>query len=386
MHIGIDASRMAVAARTGTEHYTYELLAALAQIDRRTRYTLYCNQQPAALPALGPNFTLRRIPFPRLWTHARLSAELALRPPNVLFVPAHVLPLGAPLRRGMRSIVTIHDLGYLHFPEAHTPAQRLYLRLSTRWSARAATGLIALSQATRDDLVRFAGAPPTKITIVHHGLSPRFRPVGDQAAIVAAQAKYGIRPPYFLYVGTIQPRKNLVRLIEAFASASRDWGLQVGDTTRNRQSPTADLQLVIAGKTGWLAGEIERQATRLFGPNSQAVRFTGYVDDDDLPALLSGALAFVFPSLYEGFGMPVLEAMACGVPVLTAATSSLPEVAGDAALLVDPEDTAAIAAGIARLAADQLLRDDLRTRGLARAALFTWARCAEETLRVLLKA
>jgi glycosyltransferase involved in cell wall biosynthesis len=385
MHIGIDASRMAVAARTGTEHYTYELLAALAQIDRRTHYTLYCNQQPAALPPLGPNFALRRIPFPRLWTHARLSAELVLRPPDVIFVPAHVLPLGAPLRRGMRSVVTIHDLGYLHFPTAHTRAQRLYLQLSTRWSARAATGLIALSQATRDDLVRFAGAQPNKITIVHHGLSRRFRPVDDQATIAAVQAKYGIRPPYFLYVGTIQPRKNLVRLIEAFASLeNREWALGDGQASIVSHPPSPIPQLAIAGKTGWLAGEIERQATRLFGANNQAVRFTGYVADDDLPALLSGALAFVFPSLYEGFGMPVLEAMACGVPVLTATTSSLPEVAGDAALLVDPEDTAAIAAGLARLASDRLLRDDLRSRGLARAAMFTWARCAEETLRVLL--
>src|SRR5262245_50158665 len=128
--IGIDISRIATAARTGTEHYTYELLAALAGLDQRTRYTLYCNRPPAALPPLGPNFTLRRMPFPRLWTHLRLSAELALHPPDVLFVPAHVLPLGTPLRRAMRAVVTIHDLGYLRYPEAHTPADRLYLRVS----------------------------------------------------------------------------------------------------------------------------------------------------------------------------------------------------------------------------------------------------------------
>src|SRR5262249_49912614 len=159
--IGIDASRIAVAARTGTEHYTYELLGALARRDRRTRYTLYCNRPPAALPPLGANFALRRIPLPRLWSHARLSAELLVHPPDVLFVPGHVLPLGAPLRRRMRSVVTIHDLGYLRFPEAHTPVHRLYLRLSTLWSARAATRLVAVSAATRDDLVRLARVPPT---------------------------------------------------------------------------------------------------------------------------------------------------------------------------------------------------------------------------------
>jgi glycosyltransferase involved in cell wall biosynthesis len=386
MHIGIDASRIAVAARTGTEHYTFELLAALAKLDRQNRYTLYCNQPPAALPPLGPNFELRRIAFPRLWTHARLSAELALRPPDVLFVPAHVLPLGAPLRRRMRTVVTIHDMGYLHFPESHTAAQRRYLRLSTRWSARAASQLIAISSATRDDLVRYTGARPEKISVIHHGVSPRFRPAEDQQAIAAIQAKYGVRPPYFLYVGTIQPRKNLLRLLEAFAQARTEAsGMRAEEADSSLLSPqSSGLQLVIAGKPGWLTGEIERQAAQLFGAGSPAVRFTGYVADEDLPALLSGALAFVLPSLYEGFGMPVLEAMACGAPVLASATSSLPEVAGDAALLADPEDTAAIAAGLARLASDPALRASLRARGIARAAQFTWERCAEQTLRVLI--
>lgn len=384
MHIGIDASRVTVAERTGTEHYTFELLAALAQLDRQNRYTLYCNQPPAMLPPLGPNFSLRQIPFPRLWTHARLSAELALHPPDVLFVPAHVLPLGVLLRRRMRTVVTIHDMGYMRFPESHTPAQRRYLRLSTRWSAHVASQLIAISNTTRADLMRYAGAPPEKIRVIHHGVSPRFQPVEDQDLIAATQAKYGIRPPYFLYVGTIQPRKNLARLLEAFASAARDWGLGTGSIAPNPASRIPHPQLVLAGKHGWLTGEIERQSTQIFGPDSPAVRFTGYIADQDLPTLLSGALAFVFPSLYEGFGMPLLEAMACGTPVLASATSALPEIAGDAALLIDPEDTAAIADGLARLMSDAVLRADLRARGLARAAQFTWERCAEETLRVLL--
>ena len=238
MHIGIDASRVTVAERTGTEHYTFELLAALAQIDHQNRYTLYCNRPPATLPPLGPNFSLRHIPFPRLWTHARLSVELALHPPDVLFVPAHVLPLGAPLRRRMRTVVTIHDMGYMRFPESHTSSQRRYLRLSTNWSAHYAGRLIAISNTTRDDLVRYAGAPPEKISVVHHGVSPRFQPIEDINLIAATQARYGIKPPYFLYVGTIQPRKNLARLLEAFASATRDWGLGTGNSAPNPQSPT----------------------------------------------------------------------------------------------------------------------------------------------------
>ena len=208
LHIGIDASRVTVAERTGTEHYTFELLAALAQLDRQNRYTLYCNQPPTALPPLGSNFSLRHIPFSRLWTHVRLSVELALHPPDVLFIPAHVLPLGVLLRRRMRTVVTIHDMGYMRFPESHTPSQRRYLRLSTNWSARHASQLIAISNTTRDDLVRYAGAPPKKISVVYHGVSPRFRPIEDHDLIAATQAKYGITSPYFLYVGTIQPRKN----------------------------------------------------------------------------------------------------------------------------------------------------------------------------------
>jgi glycosyltransferase involved in cell wall biosynthesis len=406
MHIGIDASRMSVARRTGTEHYTYELVAALAQLDRQNDYTLYCNEPPATLPPLGQNFKLRRIPLPRLWTHARLSAEIALHPPDVLFVPAHVLPLGAPLRPKMRTVVTIHDMGYMRFPESHTPGQRRYLRLSTNWNVRAASQLIAISGATRDDLIRYAGARPEKISVVSHGVSARFRPIEDQDAIAAVQAKYGVTPPYFLYVGTIQPRKNLVRLLEAFAQYDQRHmpDRETVSSTAHVDEPSPfvlrpssfanSTQLVIAGKTGWLTSEIERQTTQLFGERSAAVRFPGYVADDDLPALLSGALAFVFPSLYEGFGMPLLEAMACGTPVLASATSALPEVAGAssgsgagladaAALLVDPEDTAAIAHGLMRLASDAALRADLRERGFARAAQFTWERCAEETLAVL---
>lgn len=366
MHIGIDASRLAVTARTGTERYSYELIAALARLDRVRRYTLYCNRLPPMLPLVGPNMALRSIPCPRLWTHARLSLEMRWHPPDVLFVPAHVLPLLHP----PRSVVTIHDLGYLAFPTAHTTARRLELHLTTRWSARAAWRVIAISQATRRDLIRHYGVAPEKIGVIYHGVAPQFQPVTCRATISATLSHYGICTPYVLYVGTIQPRKNLLRLIEAFAQCRREW-------TGHTQCP----QLVIAGKPGWLTTDIERRVAEM-GLTS-LVRFPGYVADADLPALLSAALAFVFPSLYEGFGMPVLEAMACGTPVLTSTTSSLPEVAGDAALLVDPLNTAALAAALARLVDDAALRDELRRRGLARAAEFRWERCAAETLGVL---
>ncbi len=362
--IGIDASRIAAARRTGTERYTYEVVAGLARIDRRSAYRLYTNGIPPALPPLGPNVALRSIPLPRLWTHARLGLELACRSPDVLFVPAHVVPLAHP----PASVVTIHDLGYLAFPQAHTARRRLELELTTRWSLRAARLTIAISQATKDDLVRHYGADPARVRVVHHGLGESFQPVESPLAIAAAREHHDIAQRYLLYVGTVQPRKNLERLIDAFALVA------------NRPELTG-VQLVIAGGRGWLSENIERRAADL--GLAKRVRLCGYLPDADLPALLSGALAFVFPSLYEGFGMPVLEAMACGAPVLTSNTSSLPEVAGDAALLVDPSNTEEIAAGITRIASDGGLRGRLYARGLARAASFTWDRCARETLAVL---
>lgn len=380
MHIGIDASRTAVATKTGTEHYTYELLAALAKRDRTTRYTLYCNTFPASLPPLGTNFALRHIPFPRLWTHARLSAELLAHPPNVLFVPAHVVPIGMPLQRHTNAVVTVHDMGYLHVPEAHTAAHRLYLRLSTAWSAQVARQVIAISQATRNDLVRYAAIPAEKITVIHHGVAKRFQPAAPQT-VAETLSHYAITAPYLLFIGTVQPRKNLERVIEAFAHIDSGWWAADGSENSTVHPPPPTAHLVIAGKKGWLSDAIEQKAAAL--GIAERVRFIGYVPDQDVPPLLSGALGFVFPSLYEGFGMPVLEAMACGAPVITANTSSLPEVAGDAALLVDPHDTHAIANAMRRLLAEPELRAELAERGKTRAAQFTWDACAAATLKVL---
>lgn len=365
MIVGIDASRLQVGLRTGTELYSWELLQALGGIDPgQHRYVLYTNGRPAALPPLPTNFELCSIPFPRLWTHLRLSTEMALHKPDLLFVPAHVLPIWSP----RRAVVTIHDLGYLYYPEAHPLKRRLYLRWSTRWNAWRATRILADSEATKRDIITYCGVPAAKIDVAYLGVSPRFAPVDDQARLRSTAERYGITGPYLLYVGTVQPRKNLLRLLDAWAAYLAT-------------APSTPVTLVIAGKRGWLTEQIERRATA-HGIRDR-VRFTGYVADDDLPALLSGALAFLLPSLYEGFGLPVLEAQACGTPVLTSTTSSLPEVAGDAAVLVDPADTSAIRDGIARLIEDANLREELRVRGLARVAGWTWERTARQTLDTL---
>ena len=368
MLIGIDASRAVATYRTGTENYALHLIRELLAVGGEHRFRLYFRQAPPA-GLFPPGAEERVIPFPRLWTHVALSREMLAHPPDLLFVPSHVLPLARP----RRSVVTVHDLGYHYHPEAHTAWQNVYLRWSTRHNARSATRVLADSEATRRDLVNYYHTPPDRIAVVYPGRDETLAPVSDPALLAGVRARYGLADPYLLYVGTLQPRKNLVRLVQAF---SRLPALLAG-----QEQPPHLPGLVLAGMKGWLHDEIVSQV-RALGLEGQ-VLLPGYVPEDDLPALLSGALAFVFPSLYEGFGLPVLEAMACGTPVICSNTSSLPEVAGDAALLVDPHDVESLARAMLRLLMNGHLRSELAARGLEQARRFSWRRCARETLAVL---
>ncbi len=361
--VGIDASRSVTSQPTGTELYSRHLIEAL--LDRAPDqyfFRLYFNQPPQSKIG-NPKSKIQVIPFPRLWTHLRLSAEMVMHRPDLLFVPAHVLPVIHP----RRSVVTVHDLGYVHFPEAHPPRQRWYLDRSTRWHTRTAAQLLADSAATKHDLVERYHARPDKITVAYPGLDPSVRRVDDPAKIVDVKAKYHIDGDYVLYLGTIQPRKNLDRLIGAFLNLLRE--------ASGFQPTASNLQLLIAGKPGWYSKQLLQHA-------SDRVKFIGYVDAADKNALLSGALAFVFPSLYEGFGFPVVEAMACGVPVLCSNTSSLPEVAGEAALLVDPLEVGDIERGLREITRNKDLRRTLIERGRQQALKFTWPACAEVVLKV----
>ncbi len=261
-----------------------------------------------------------------------------------------------------RGVVTIHDLGYhaSRFPQAHPLRQRLYLEFTTRYSARRATLILADSAATRADLVSAYVINPAKIRVVYPGVEGINR--ASASAIAAVREKYRLPERYLLFLGTLQPRKNLSRLIEAFGR----YRMQSGDS---------GLGLVLAGGRGWLSESIPT--------NVPGVQAPGYIPDEDVAPLYSGALALAFPSLYEGFGFPVIEAMRCGAPVLCSNTSSLPELVGEAALTVDPLDSKAIESGIARLVSSPALRADLSARGLIQAARFTWHSAAEATLSAL---
>ncbi len=363
MLIGIDASRAAVAHRTGTETYSLRLIQALLALDTPHTFRLYFNRPPASRI---PNTEYRIIPFPRLWTHIRLGLEVARRPPDVLFIPSHVLPWWT----RPPAVVTVHDLGYLYFPAAHPLSQRWYLDGSTRHNARTARVVIADSHATQNDLTTFYRTPPDKIVVAHPGYDDTLLPVTDPVQIAAVKNRYAIRGDYFLHLGTLQPRKNLSLLVRAFATLQS-----------KIQNPKSKIQLVLAGKKGWLYTELFDQVRRL-GLEGQ-VLFPGYVDDADKPALLSGAIAYVFPSLYEGFGFPALEAQACDTPLMCANTSSLPEVAGDGALLLDPTDADAWTQAMARVLTDAALRADLVARGRRNRARFSWRACAETVMSAL---
>jgi glycosyltransferase involved in cell wall biosynthesis len=294
---------------------------------------------------------------------------MLFHPPDVLFVPSHVLPLCHP----RRSVVTVHDLGHRHYPQAHTTWQRWYLEWSARYHVRTAAHLVADSRATKADLVHLYGADPGRVTVAYLGVDPALQPVRDPQKLALARKKYGISRPYVLYLGTLQPRKNLARLIEAFGQI-----IQLADLASN---PGAALRLVLAGKRGWLCDDILARA-RALGIWDRVVT-TGYVEEADLAALYSGASLFVMPSLYEGFCIPLLEAMACGVPVACSNVSSLPEVAGSAALLFDPLDVGAMRAAMVRVLQDKELCRSMVQQGLEQVTAFTWTRCAQAVLGVL---
>ncbi len=365
--IGVDYTP-AVEQGGGIGRYVRELLAALSVLDAETRYKLFvAGISPEALPeAPGPNFSWRasRISpknFARIWHRLGLPIPIEVwSGPLALFhATDFVLP---PVMRGTVTFLTVHDLSFIRAPETASPRLRAYLSRAVPRSVRRADLVLADSQATKDDLIELYGVASEKITVLYSGVDPRFHPA-DRAVQESVRARYGLDFPYVLAVGTVQPRKNYARLIQALAALP---------------GPLADIHLVIAGGRGWLEGPIYETA-HLAGVEER-VHFIGFVPDDDLPALYTAAEAFAFPSLYEGFGLPLLEAMACGTPSLAANTSSLPEVAGDAALLIDPTSVDSIATGLERILTDNGLRSTLRERGFARAGMFTWERAARHLL------
>ncbi len=359
--IGVDASRVTRAHRTGTENYSLRVLRELLTQDQRNAYRLYLSQAlPDGLLPIRPRTSTRVIRLPRLWTQLGLSSEMLISPPDVLFVPSHVLPLVTPAR----SVVVVYDVGHRFFPRAHTVAEWLYVEWAIRRHVRLATRLITISEASKRDLVRLYRANPERIAVAYPAVDNRFTPATEHE-IRQVRARHGLAERYILHLGTIKPRKNLPRLVRAFARADLP----------------SDTQLALGGMTTFGGGAIE-QAILETGLRDR-VRRLAYVPDADLPALYSGAAAVAIVSVYEGFGMPALEALACGAPLVAGNRGSLPEIVGEAGIVVDPLDVGSIGRGLERVVGDRALRDELRQAGPGRAANFDWPTAARVTRQVL---
>jgi glycosyltransferase involved in cell wall biosynthesis len=370
VHIAIDYTP-AVRQRAGIGRYTRDLVAALAEIDRDNRYTLFCagDAPLGTLRSSWPqNFTVRVSNVPARWLTASWY-KLRLPVPverfagdcDIFHSPDFTLP---PLRAA-RGVVTIHDLSFLRLPQFADPGLAGHLSRATPAAVSRAARVLADSENTANDLGELLGVPQQKISVVTPGVGPRFRPVRDSVRLNEVRARYNLPEWFILFVGTIEPRKNLARLISAFGALRRQTGL-----------PHA---LVIAGGPGWLNQGIYEQVGK--EGLTEHVCFPGFVADEDLPGLYTLADLFAFPSLYEGFGIPPLEAMACGTPVVASNRSSIPEVVGSAALLVDPEDVDGMADAMARVLGNASLRARLSDLGRAQAARFTWRAAAEKLLQ-----
>ena len=365
MHIAIDAHSVG-AQLAGNESYAVNLIEALAEIDQTNRYTLYVTK-PAAIDRFAdrwPNFKVRQaLPHtPLVRIPLTLSAELRRHPVDVLHVQFTAPPFApCPV------VTTIHDLSFEHLPETFKRRSRAQLRLTVRRTARKAALILTLSEFSRRDIIETYAVDPERVIVTPAAAPTHFKPITSATELEKIRERYGIGANYLLSLGSIQPRKNLTRLIEALL-----W--------LRTERPDSDLpQLVIAGRRGWLDDEVFRAAQQ--NGLNESVKFIGYVPEEDLPALYSGALCFVYPSYFEGFGLPVLEAMQCGAPVIAGNQTSLPEVAGDAALLFDPFDTRALGEAIARAIDHPDYRAELRKSGLKRATEFSWIATARLTLK-----
>lgn len=364
MIIGIDASRANLPEKTGVEWYGYHLIRELAKLDTKNTYRLYCWEPlQGGLENLPDNFEEVVVPNVRFWSYVALSNELRKNKVDRLFVPSHIVPPIHPAK----TVVTIHDLGFRHFPESYSKYHYLNLNWGTKLSARWASTITVPSQAVAQDVQRTYGIPAEKIVEVPNGYDKdMFKGLTPQH-VVEVMKHHGVRDPYILFLGRLEARKNVVRLLEAFYRL-RDSGLFGG-------------QLVLAGNPGVGYERIRDMINKR--KSQDYVVHTGYVSTEERAALLRGARAFAFPSLFEGFGVPILEAFMADTPVLTSDRGATAEVAGDAALLVNPESVSEIHHGLEKLLADKELVAKLVPRGKERLKRYGWAKSAKQVHAVL---
>jgi len=397
MIIGIDGNEANVENRVGIGEYAYELLMQFYESQKskvksqnhNSKFKIYLKNKPINdFPKEQERWRYSVFGPRKLWTQFALPLNLYfIRPrPDVFFSPTHYAPRFSPIP----TVISIMDLSYIHFPEMFKRLDLYQLRNWTAYSVRNAKRVLTISQASKDDIIREYHVAPDKVVVTHPGVKKfsifnfQFSMKSQFSNFEKIRNKYGIRKDYILFVGTLQPRKNITRLIEAFSKILRYKDTKI---LSEKKSPSIlvsqypSISLVIVGKKGWLYEEI-LEAPKKFGIEDR-VKFLGFVSDEDLPLFYQNALCFVLPSLYEGFGLPVLEAMQYGCPVITSNVSSLPEAGGDAALYVDPKNVSDISNKIKMLINDDKLRQEMIEKGYKQIKKFSWEKTARETLRVL---
>jgi glycosyltransferase involved in cell wall biosynthesis len=359
MTIGIDASQANRRIRSGTEWYAFYLIKQFGKLlgsrpDIRVR--LYFRTEPRTdlIAGLPDNFELKllRWPIRHLWSQGRLSLEMLFDPPDILFSPAHTIPVIHP----KNTFTTLHDIGFEEFPELYDRLSLWYHRFSARLAVRRARHIFTISNFTKQKIIERYDCPAEKISAIYLGYdADKFKPLSREV-LEPVLKKYGLEyKNYLLYVGRIEPKKNIQGTIGAYLRSG------------------VSQPLALAGR---IVKKPETENTK--------VKFLGYIDEQDKPALLAGASVFVFPTFYEGFGLPIIEAQACGTPVLTSSTTSNPEIAGRGAMIVDPKDTDGVAEAISELLDSESLRRELVQKGFENIKRFDWRETTKTTLATIL--
>lgn len=360
MVIGIDGNEANIDRKVGIGEYAYELLLQFAKAKEDVKFEVYLKENPGIeMPVPTSNFKYRIVGPKKLWTQFGLPLNLFIeKRPDVFFTPTHYAPRFSPVP----SAISIMDLSFIHFPQLFAKKDLYQLVSWTKYSVKNAKAIFTISQSSKDDIIDIYGVDDNKIFVTYPGIKE-----GSNGKILTMddlRKKFGIDKNYILFVGTLQPRKNIIKLIEAFSKIERE-----------------NLILVIVGKKGWLYEDI-LSAPQKFGV-LERIKFLDFVEDKDLPSLYQNATCFVLPSLYEGFGLPVLEAMKYGCPVLVSNVSSLPEAGGDAAIYFDPKDANDIKEKIEKVISNPKLRSEMIEKGKLQIKKFSWEKTARETLRVL---
>jgi glycosyltransferase involved in cell wall biosynthesis len=362
MRVGIDA-RLVHYRQAGISQYTLSLLHQLASMDTEDEFIVLRSRKDRS-PLLAGDSLYHK----GLWTppHHRLEqwllpVELATVQMDVLHSPDFI----PPFRRNCKSVITVHDLNFLLFPDFLTPESASYYGQIDQ-AVRKCDHIIAVSQATKQDVIRLTGAAEDKITVVYEAADPIYRPLDDAKLKAHTRDRFGLNRDFGLFVSTIEPRKNVPTLLRAFRQLLDDYH--------------PDVDLVLGGEKGWLSDQVFDLVEEL--SLSDRTHFLGRVSSQELLGLYNTAQFLVHPAFYEGFGLPPLEAMACGTPAIVSNTSALPEIVGDAALLVDPHDVDELTVAMWRLLTEDSLREQMRQKGLKRARLFSWQKAARETLEI----